>query len=548
MKKITRILCLAVVFCLLLGTFGLSASASGIKFSDINKDQWFYAPIMKAAEAGIVAGNADGSYDPRGELTWAQTITFAVRLDQYNKGQHIYGSADQVGNNWFDVYISYALDKGIISVSPAAPNSAITRGDAAIIFAAVLGSGEKVNHVPAGYFEDVAAGHPAYEAVYALAEAGICNGKDTALFGLADKFMRSEVAAIVARMAGLVEAAVLLTPDAIEAFDALEGRVFTYTNSQLAGTTTLTMGADGTFTGKYIDSQPLLNSTEYPKGTTYLCNFTGRFKNVTAISGGIYQMEIDSLALSALPDKEVVKDGMRYISTVAYGFENAELFDLFLPGSYTKDMPECLVNALIIANGWGQTAPDRVSETVLHNHSAHKAIVEDIPAGVTAANLFARLEGQTFTYTSGAGAWRTTITFGPDGSFTGEHTNSDMGDTAKEYPKGTVYTSSFWGAFTEVVKEGDCKYSLRLRYLYLDNNRLGEQNIVDGVRYVVTGAVGFEKAGYFTLYLPGMETAKTPEPMVKWLSALEGWGDVSPASIPCWTLYNIGGEAPFITY
>ena len=259
-------------------------------------------------------------------------------------------------------------------------------------------------------------------------------------------------------------------------------------------------------------------------------------------------MEVSAISTSVLPGREVIQDGLRYISTEPYGFEEGKIFDLFLPGSYTSDMPECLVNALIITKGWGKYAPERVAETVLHNHDAHKALVENIPAGVSAAKLFSRLEGKTFTYSSGAGAWSTTITFGAYGSFTGSYHDTNMGETGKNYPGGTVYTNSFWGSFADVMKEGNCQYSLRLRNLYLDNNNIGQENVKDGVRYVISQAVGFEKAGYFTLYLPGMETSKTPEPMNKWLGALMTWGNVKPYALPCWTLYNIGGEAPFISY
>lgn len=543
-----RLFCLIMACLMLLSVTPLTASAAEAKFSDVSKDQWFYEPIMEAASVGIVAGNADGTYAPRGKLTWAQTITFAVRLDQYSKGEDIYGSADQTGSNWYDIYVNYAVEKGIITAAPTAPDSAITRADAAVIFAAVLGSYKTVNDVPAGYFSDVPSSHPAYNAIYSLAEAGVCNGKDAGVFGVNDSFLRSEVAAIVARMAGLVDTAILMTTEAVEAFTALEGKVLTYSPGSGSGVTTLTMGENGAFSGQYVDTRTSETGEEYSKGTVYLCNFTGRFKNVTKENNYTYALEVDSLSTSALPGRVVYKDGFRYISTGAYGFEQAGIFDLFLSGSYTSDMPECLLNALIIANDWGKNVPIRTADIILHNRSAHKAFIEDIPAGVTSAKLFSTLEGKTFTYSSGAGAWSTTITFGSDGYFEGEYHDSNMGETGEGYPKGTVYTCTFYGAFTDVVKEGDCKYSLRLRYLYLHNNNLGEQNIVDGIRYVASTAVGFEKAGYFTLYLPGMETAKTPEPLVNWLSALEGWGGKAPGSLPCWTLYNIGGEVPFVTY
>ncbi len=548
MRKIKRVFCLAMVCCLLMGCLAMNVSAADVEFSDVSVGQWYYAPIIKAAEKGIVAGNADGSYDPDGTLTWVQTITFAVRLDQLKKGEKVYGSADQTGDNWYDIYVKYALEKGIISAAPTTPNGTITRADAAIIFSKVLGSYETVNNIPAGYFTDLYVSHPAYNAVYALAKAGVCNGKQEGVFGIHDSFRRSEVAAIAARMAGLVDKVIILSAAEVEVFSAIEGKVFIYSHGSGHGVSTLTMGANGSFSGQYKDFRAGETGEEFPKGTVYLCNYTGRFTEASKENNYTYALSVAELSTSALPGVVVYQDGYRYISTEAFGFENAGVFDLFLAGSYTSEMPECLLNALIIANDWGKGVPLRTADTILHNRSAHKAFVEDIPAGVSAAKLFSVLEGKTFTYSSGAGAWRTTVTFGANGYFEGEHTDSNMGETAKEYPGGTVYTATFYGFLADPKWEGNCQYSLRLKGLYLHNNNIGQQNIVDGVRYVVSSAIGFEKAGFFTLYLPGMESAKTPEPMLNWLAGLEGWGSNRPNTIPCWTLYNIGGEAPFVTY
>lgn len=175
-----------------------------IRFSDVTSpDEWFYAPVYAAANANIVAGTQDGTFLPYATLTWSQTVTFAVRLAQYKAGEHVYTAADQQGV-WYQVYADYALEHGFVDAIPADPDGVITRGDAAVIFAAVLGDAEQVNDVPDGYFTDVDAGSPAYDGVYALSRAGITNGKGGGLFDPEGIFTRCEVAAIVARMAGLV--------------------------------------------------------------------------------------------------------------------------------------------------------------------------------------------------------------------------------------------------------------------------------------------------------------------------------------------------------
>ena len=177
--------------------------------TDVADSAWYSDPVSAAAKAGIIAGNADGSFNPDGVLSWAHAITFAVRLDQYCKGQKVYSAADQTGSKWYDIYLHYALANKSLTAEPANMTASITRGEAAVVFAAVMGQKQQVNDVAEGYFSDVPASGALHDAVYALARAGICNGTGNGTFGVNNTFKRCEVAAIVARMAGLVAPAVI---------------------------------------------------------------------------------------------------------------------------------------------------------------------------------------------------------------------------------------------------------------------------------------------------------------------------------------------------
>ena len=54
-------------------------------------------------------------------------------------------------------------------------------------------------------------------------------------------------------------------------------------------------------------------------------------------------------------------------------------------------------------------------------------------------DVFERLDGSTFYFLSGAGAWSTELVVSPDGSFTGYYHDTDMGDSGAGYPNGTRY-------------------------------------------------------------------------------------------------------------
>lgn len=52
-----------------------------------------------------------------------------------------------------------------------------------------------------------------------------------------------------------------------------------------------------------------------------------------------------------------------------------------------------------------------------------------------------------FVFSSGVGAWATSMTLEQDGAFSGEYYDADMGVCDEDYPNGTVYICDFRGGF-----------------------------------------------------------------------------------------------------
>lgn len=102
-------------------------------------------------------------------------------------------------------------------------------------------------------------------------------------------------------------------------------------------------------------------------------------------------------------------------------------------------------------------------------------------------------EGMEMIFNSGVGAWRTYLTLDPDGSFIGEYTDSDAGDTGEDYPNGTQYICQFHGSFGEIKQMSDTFYSLVLKELVTDTGHPeGEEWIKEGVRYVSSAPYGLD--------------------------------------------------------
>lgn len=160
-------------------------------------------------------------------------------------------------------------------------------------------------------------------------------------------------------------------------------------------------------------------------------------------------------------------------------------------------------------------------------------------------SLFAQMPAY-YSFSSGAGAWSTDIEISGDGSFTGGHHDSDMGDLDEDlYPNGTVYYCNFSGQFTQPEKVDEHTYTMRLTSLTAEGTE-GTMEFEDGVRYIVSSPYGLEEADEVRILLPGTPMNTLPEDMMFWLIPYI-YGDM-PEELPFYVLYNVNEQYAFVGY
>ena len=135
---------------------------------------------------------------------------------------------------------------------------------------------------------------------------------------------------------------------------------------------------------------------------------------------------------------------------------------------------------------------------------------------ITQADGFPFRETTRWTLSSGAGAWRGTVTIQSDGSFTGAYEDSDMGVTGPGYPNGTQYVCSFSGRFGGFTQVSAQEYRMTVTQLTMDGTA-GQERIVDGTRMVTQAFNGLEKGDVCSIYLPGTAKSAVPEDYVAWV-------------------------------
>lgn len=122
----------------------------------------------------------------------------------------------------------------------------------------------------------------------------------------------------------------------------------------------------------------------------------------------------------------------------------------------------------------------------------------------------------SWVFSSGAGAWATTISLEPDGSFTGNYADSDMGDTGMNYANGTFYTCYFSGKMSQPIQVGNLCYQMVVEQLTWD---VAPDTVwfEDGVRYISTLPFGLTQGDVLTLYQPGASVSLMTDDEMNWV-------------------------------
>ena len=183
---------------------GESGSVSNFEkknpFTDVKEADWFYKDVVYAYGMGLINGKTVTTFAPVDNLTYAEAVKLAACMHElYTTGEVTLSVG---GGAWYESYVEYAKENGIIS-KDYEWGKAATRAGYMEIFANALPDDAltPVNAVAEGAIPDVPADYPQAWAIYRLYRAGIVQGVDAAKNCRPDaSIRRSEVAAILTRM------------------------------------------------------------------------------------------------------------------------------------------------------------------------------------------------------------------------------------------------------------------------------------------------------------------------------------------------------------
>ncbi len=183
-----------------LGNFKATVSYTEGQFSDVKSTDWYANNVATAYRMGLLKGQSDRYFNVKGYVTLAESIAMAARLHSI----YYTGSADfEQGKPWYQVYVDYALDNGIIAEEYADYNRNATRAEYAVILSRAVPESAlaQINDIKDGAIPDVSSSVSYAPAVYELYRAGVLTGYTDGSYKPNSVIQRSEIAAIVTRIA-----------------------------------------------------------------------------------------------------------------------------------------------------------------------------------------------------------------------------------------------------------------------------------------------------------------------------------------------------------
>jgi len=130
--------------------------------------------------------------------------------------------------------------------------------------------------------------------------------------------------------------------DGAPSFERLAGLQWEFSSGAGGWSTELTINPDGSFSGRFHDSEMGEIGDGYPNGTVYVCAFTGQMSGLEAVDGQTWRVKVDSVTPDEAPGRETIDDGIRYVTSDPYGVAADDEMLIYLPGTplegFTEEM------------------------------------------------------------------------------------------------------------------------------------------------------------------------------------------------------------------
>lgn len=129
--------------------------------------------------------------------------------------------------------------------------------------------------------------------------------------------------------------------------------------------TELTLNPDGSFNGKYHDSEMGDIGDDYPDGSMYIATFTGHFSDIKKVNDYTYSMKLSDINVEEKEEK--IEDGIRYIPGDVYGISDGDTFYFYTKDAPIAELSEDFLSWRMATTSEAQQSADTLSGYGLYN-------------------------------------------------------------------------------------------------------------------------------------------------------------------------------------
>lgn len=178
-----------------------SSAETNLPFTDVSTSSWYYTDVVSAYKSGLISGKTAARYAPDENMSIAEAIKLAACIYQLAEEKAVSLTNSTTGT-WYNTYVEYARDAGIISGDYDDYTATISRALYADLFSRALPADQYtvMNEIADNAIPDVPMDAPYAEAIYKMYRAGILMGSEHGAFRPDSPITRSEVAAVLTRM------------------------------------------------------------------------------------------------------------------------------------------------------------------------------------------------------------------------------------------------------------------------------------------------------------------------------------------------------------
>jgi len=184
-----------------------------LSFTDVDKNAWYYQPIIHLAQNGLIKGISSTKFAPDATITRAQVAQILANLSGANLSRYTYVPFEDVLlGAWYNNAIAWAIDAGVIqgkSPTTFAPNEPVSRQDLAVLIyryvANVSASVLPFAQEEKAFSDQAQIADYAKSAVTAMQRSQIINGKDGNRFDPRGNATRAEASKMIYQLMLLID-------------------------------------------------------------------------------------------------------------------------------------------------------------------------------------------------------------------------------------------------------------------------------------------------------------------------------------------------------